>query len=156
MTVSEPGERRRRLAADLGASTVTPDHLVAPDWPSSVVEEPFDAVLECSGRASAMEAALGQLVQAGTLVLVGAGIDPPRFDPNRIILNELVVTGSFCYDADGFADALELLAGGLLPTDLLIEDDDVPLSGLLDAMEGLAAGDIAGKVMVVGPIRHHP
>ena len=66
------------------------------------------------------------------------------------------MTGSFCYDADGFADALELLAGGLLPTDLLIEDDDVPLSGLLDAMEGLAAGDIAGKVMVVGPIRHHP
>ena len=27
---------------------------------------------------------------AGTLVLVGAGIEPPRFDPNRILLNELV------------------------------------------------------------------
>ena len=154
VTVSEPGERRRRLAAQLGAATVTPDQLVAPDWPSSVVPEPFDAALECSGRARAMEAALGQLVSAGTLVLVGAGIDPPRFDPNRIILNELVVTGAFCYDADGFTDALELLAGGRLATDLLMEDEDVPLSGLLDAMEGLAAGNIAGKVMVAGPIRH--
>jgi threonine dehydrogenase-like Zn-dependent dehydrogenase len=156
VTVSEPGERRRRLAAELGAATITPSALVAPDWPSSVVEEPFDAALECSGRASAMEAALGQLVQAGTLVLVGAGIDPPRFDPNRIILNELVVTGAFCYDARGFTDALELLAGGRLDTDLLIEGDDVPLTGLLDAMEGLAAGDIAGKVMVAGPMQHRP
>jgi threonine dehydrogenase-like Zn-dependent dehydrogenase len=152
VTVSEPGERRRRLAAELGAATITPDQLVAPDWPSSVVDEPFDAVLECSGRADAMEAALGQLAVAGTLVLVGAGIVPPRFDPNRIILNELVVTGAFCYDAEGFTDALELLAGGRLATDLLIEDDDVPLTGLLAAMEGLAAGDIAGKVMVAGPM----
>jgi threonine dehydrogenase-like Zn-dependent dehydrogenase len=152
VTVSEPGERRRQLAAALGAATVTPDQLVAPDWPSSVVEEAFDAVLECSGRATAMEAALGQLVAAGTLVLVGAGIDPPRFDPNRIILNELIVTGAFCYDADGFTDALDLLAGGQLATGLLIEDRDVVLSDLFNAMEGLAAGDIAGKVMVAGPM----
>jgi L-iditol 2-dehydrogenase len=156
VTVSEPGERRRRLAAELGAATITPSALVAPDWPSSVVEEPFDAALECSGRARAMESALGQLAQAGILVLVGAGIDPPRFDSNRIILNELVVTGAFCYDATGFTDALELLAGGGLDTDLLIEGDDVPLTGLLDAMEGLAAGDIAGKVMVEGPMQHRP
>jgi threonine dehydrogenase-like Zn-dependent dehydrogenase len=156
VTVSEPGERRRQLAAELGATTVTPDQLVTPDWPSSVVGAPFDAVLECSGRASAMEAALGQLAAAGTLVLVGAGIDPPRFDPNRIILNELVVTGAFCYDAHGFTDSLDLLAGGRLDTDRLIEGEDVPLSGLLDAMEGLAAGEIAGKVMVAGPMHHRP
>ena len=34
--------------------------------------------------------------------MVGAGIEPPRFDPNRILLNELTITGSFVYDADGF------------------------------------------------------
>src|SRR5205807_10181607 len=111
---------------------------------------------ECAGRACAMGAALGQVFSAGTLLLVGAGIDPPRFDANRIILNELVVTGAFCYDADGFTDALELLAGGRLATDLLMEDEDVPLSGLPDAMEDLAAGKIAGKVMVAGPIRDRP
>ena len=47
---------------------------------------------------------------AGTLVLVGAGIDAPRFDTNRILLNELVITGAFVYDHDGFERRLELLA----------------------------------------------
>jgi (R,R)-butanediol dehydrogenase/meso-butanediol dehydrogenase/diacetyl reductase len=153
VTVSEPGERRRALATELGAVTVTPDQLVTPDWPQAVVDEPFDAVLECSGKARAMEGALGQLATAGTLVLVGAGIEPPRFDPNRIILNELVITGAFCYDGTGFTDALDLLASGRLATDLLIDGTDIPLTGLLEAMEGLAAGDIAGKVMVAGPNR---
>lgn len=84
----------------------------------------------------------------GTLVLVGNGIDPPRFDPNRILLNELTVTGSFVYDAGGFEAALDLLASGRLPLDELVEPDDVDLDGLLPAMRGLAEGRIARKVLV--------
>lgn len=95
-----------------------------------------------------MEAGLGRLARGGTLVLVGNGIDPPRFDPNRILLNELVVTGSFVYDAGGFEAALALLASGRLPLDDLVEPDDVGLDGLLPAMQGLAAGRIARKVLV--------
>jgi hypothetical protein len=57
-----------------------------------------------------MESALSQLKRGGTLVLVGAGIRRPKFDNNRILLNELTITGSFVYDADGFERALELLA----------------------------------------------
>jgi len=56
--------------------------------------------IDCSGSARAMEAALGLLVRGGTLVLVGSGIRRPRFDPNHILLNELVVTGANTYDAD--------------------------------------------------------
>jgi threonine dehydrogenase-like Zn-dependent dehydrogenase len=85
----------------------------------------------------------------GRLVLVGAGIRRPRFDNNRILLNELVVTGAYTYDADGYARALELLSTGRLPNDLLIEPADVSLDELLDAMHGLAAGELAAKVMVV-------
>ena len=73
-----------------------------------------------------MEAALAQLKRAGTLVLVGAGIARPKFDNNRILLNELMITGAFVYDADGFERALELLASGELPSDLLVEPDDCP------------------------------
>ncbi len=93
-----------------------------------------------------MEQALGQLGRMGRLVLVGAGIDPPRFDANRIMLNELEVTGAFVYDATGFEDALALLPQ--LPLEHLIEPVDVTLTGLFDAMERLAAGELAGKVMV--------
>ena len=39
----------------------------------------------------------------GRLVLVGTGIRRPTFDHNRILLNELVVTGAYNYDEGGFA-----------------------------------------------------
>ncbi|HXA32230.1 MAG TPA: zinc-binding dehydrogenase, partial [Acidimicrobiales bacterium] len=106
-------------------------------------------VLECSGKKSAMEAGFHQLRRGGTLALVGAGLEPPSFDPNRFVLNELQVVGSFVYDKGGFERALELLASDGFPTDLLIEADDVTLDQLSGALAGLAAGRYAGKVMVV-------
>jgi threonine dehydrogenase-like Zn-dependent dehydrogenase len=149
VVVSEPHPRRRALAERLGARTVEPDALVVPASPNEVVAEPFDVALECSGHASAMEAALGQLQRAGTLVLVGAGLERPRFNNNRILLNELTITGSFVYDADGFERALELLASPDFPTETLIEADDVPLDGIVAAINRLAAGDLPAKVMIV-------
>jgi threonine dehydrogenase-like Zn-dependent dehydrogenase len=151
VVVSEPSEGRRRLATRLGADEVrTPDELDVPGFGDvgRVVEGAVDAVFECSGRASAMEAGLTQLVRGGTLVLVGAGIDPPRFDHNRILVNELVVTGAFEYDADGVADAVGLLASGVLPVADLVEPADVALPDLLSAMERLASGELTGKVLV--------
>ncbi|HMC52722.1 MAG TPA: alcohol dehydrogenase catalytic domain-containing protein [Acidimicrobiales bacterium] len=148
LTVSEPFERRRELASRLGAATTTPDTLTRPEHPGALVDAPYDVVVECSGSREAMEAGLAQLDRAGTLVLVGAGIRAPRFDPVRILLNELVVTGAYEYDATGWEDALALLSSGRLPVDDLVEPGDVPLEGLLPALNGLAAGDIAGKVLV--------
>jgi (R,R)-butanediol dehydrogenase/meso-butanediol dehydrogenase/diacetyl reductase len=149
IVVSEPHPKRRALCASLGALVIEPEELVAPQSPNDVVNDAFDVALECSGHPAAMEAALGQLRRAGTLVLVGAGIKRPRFDNNRILLNELTITGSFVYDADGFERALELLATPDFPSDLLIEPVDVPLAGVLDAVRGLHEGDLAGKVMIV-------
>jgi hypothetical protein len=39
-----------------------------------------------------------------------------------------------------------------MPNDLLVEADDVPLDGLLDAAIKLGDGDLAAKVLVV-PVR---
>jgi 2-desacetyl-2-hydroxyethyl bacteriochlorophyllide A dehydrogenase len=154
IVVSEPHERRRELCEKLGARTVHPDELPRPAMPHDMVDEPFDVALECSGNNHAMESALAQLKRAGTLVLVGAGMRAPRFDNNRILLNELVITGAFVYDHDGFPRALELLASGDVPLDVLVESDDVPLDGLLDAALGLHEGTLAAKVMVVPRTRH--
>jgi 2-desacetyl-2-hydroxyethyl bacteriochlorophyllide A dehydrogenase len=148
VVVSEPHPKRRALAEKLGATAVTPDTLVTPDFPSRIVDEPFDVVLECSGHSDGMEAGLGQLKRAGTLVLVGAGMRRPRFDNNRILMNELVITGAFIYDADGFERALELLGSPDFPTEALIEPDDVPLDGLVDAIQDLHHGQLAAKVMI--------
>jgi threonine dehydrogenase-like Zn-dependent dehydrogenase len=151
VTCAEPSPLRQQLARSVGATTVIhPDDLQVPSIaePSLVVPGAVDVVLECSGKRSAMEAGLAQLERGGRLVLVGAGIDPPRFDPNRILLNELVVTGAFNYDADGFEQALALLASGRLPVDALLEPGVVGLDGVLDAMRDLADGRRAGKVLV--------
>jgi 2-desacetyl-2-hydroxyethyl bacteriochlorophyllide A dehydrogenase len=149
IVVSEPHPRRRALVERLGAHPVDPAALVAPKSSGDIVEAPFDVALECSGQAVAMEAALAQLKRGGTLVFVGAGIKSPRLDANRILLNELVVTGAFVYDADGFDRALELLTQPDFPTEALIERDEVPLEGLFDALVGLHDGELAAKVMIV-------
>ena len=45
-------------------------------------------------------------------MLSGTGMRRPKFDPNRIILNELVITGTVEYTGADYQDALELLADG--------------------------------------------
>jgi threonine dehydrogenase-like Zn-dependent dehydrogenase len=117
--------------------------------PFTMVDRPFDVALECSGNPRAMESALAQLGRMGTLVLVGTGMRRPKLDHNRILLNELVVTGAYCYDEGGIARALALLGEGAIPTEELIEPGDVPLEGMLEAAERCAAGELAGKVMIV-------
>lgn len=149
IVVSEPHEARRSLCERLGASTVSPDQLAsAPELPMDVVDEPFHVALECSGRADAMEAALGVLDRGATLVLVGSGLKRPRFDPNRILLNELVVTGANTYDEGGFEAALALLASGRMPLDELVEPNDYGLDQLMEAAEALSRGELARKVMI--------
>ena len=109
ITVSEPSPVRRQQALDVGATrAVTPDTLGEPPM-TLPVAEPFAVAFECSGHASAAETALGQLDYAGTLVIVGTGFDPPRFNQNRLIIFELEVIGAYNYDDDG------LRAGGRPP-----------------------------------------
>jgi len=159
VTVVEPGEARRRLARELGATdTVAPDELETyPPWePERLSPRAVDVVLECSGKKAAMQAGFHQLRRGGRLVLVGAGIEAPSFDPNRLILNELEICGSFVYDADGFDQALALLASGAVPASLLIDPHDIGLDGISVALEDLASGRIAGKVMVVPQRRRTP
>lgn len=147
--VCEPRPVRRELAAALGAERVRePDALAVPPMPFTVVDDAYDVVFECSGKAAAFEAGLAQLKRGGRLAIVGTGMERPRLDPNRVLLNELSITGCYEYDAHGFDDALALLATGALPTHLLIESADVPLDGLLPAMRDLVAGRLAGKVLV--------
>jgi (R,R)-butanediol dehydrogenase/meso-butanediol dehydrogenase/diacetyl reductase len=148
ITVSEPASPRRERALAVGAAkVVAPDAL--PKAPmAGTVDDPFTIAFECSGNARAAEAALDQLDYAGTLVFVGTGHEWPRINHNRTIVLELTLIGAYNYEAAGFAPALDLLASGALPLDELIEPDDVLLDGLLRAMERLAAGELAGKVMV--------
>ena len=144
----ELAEVRRELAAALGATAYRPEELTVPSHPGETLEQGYHVVFESSGARSASETGLTQLVGGGTLVIVGTGLDYPRLDTNRVILNELHITGAFNYDADGFRAALDLIASGSLPLHLLIHPETVGLDGMLNAMTQLRSGEIAGKVLV--------
>ncbi len=149
IVVSEPSAARQALARRLGASlVVTPDALEVPPMPFTIVPDAVVCAFECSGRASAVEAALTQLRKGGRLVLLGTGMQRPALDGNRIILNELEITGAYNYDEAGFLAALELLASGEFPTAELLEAQDYSLDEMQRAMERLVAGELAGKVLV--------
>jgi threonine dehydrogenase-like Zn-dependent dehydrogenase len=148
ITVSEPSLIRREQARAVGAArTVTPDALVDPPM-GATVTEPYAVAFECSGQASAAERALNQLDYAGSLVIVGTGFEPPRVNQNRMIIFELEIVGAYNYNAEGFGPAVALLDSGLLPLEFLIEPDDIPLDGVMSAMERLSRGEIPRKVLV--------
>jgi 2-desacetyl-2-hydroxyethyl bacteriochlorophyllide A dehydrogenase len=149
VTVSEPAPLRRAKAAAVGAArTIEPGDLPSVS-PATPVPEPYTVVFECSGRPEAVEAGLTQLDYAGTFVFVGTGGRYPSVNHNRAIVFETTIVGAFNYDDNGFAHALELLASGRMPLDALIEPDDVPLDGLLGALQRCQAGELSGKVMIV-------
>jgi 2-desacetyl-2-hydroxyethyl bacteriochlorophyllide A dehydrogenase len=152
ITVSEPSALRRAHAERLGASAISPTDLSRPAM-GRTVESPYTYVFECSGRASAIESGLDQLDYAGTLVLVGTGFELPRINQNRMIILEQSIIAAYNYDPDGFGPALDLLAGGKLPTDILVDARDVTLDEVENSMQRLVDGEIAGKVIVVPEVR---
>jgi len=152
VTVSEPSPVRRQRALAVGAARVVEPHELPRSRMGAPVDEPYQVVFECSGRADAAESAIDQLDFAGTCVLVGTGHDLPRINHNRVIVLENSIIGAYNYDAGGFGPALELLASGAMPLDALVEPADVSLDDLLPVMRRCAAGELPGKVMV-RPVR---
>jgi (R,R)-butanediol dehydrogenase/meso-butanediol dehydrogenase/diacetyl reductase len=150
LMVSEPTEPRRRQALAVGAArVVAPDELPAvPALPTEARQDGFDVVFETSGQAVAITTALGLLRPTGRLVLLGTGAMSVTIDPIRILLNELIVTGAYCYDDGGIDEALALLASGRLPIDALVGADDAGLDDLLDTMHRLRSGELATKALV--------
>ncbi len=150
VTVSEPSPVRQEVARKVGATAILePDQLEVPTWPMELVDQPYHVAFDCSGNRDAMQNALANLDLGGTLVLSGTGMRRPRFDPNRIILNELTITGAVEYTPADYVRCLEMLASEQLPTDILIEREDQPLGRLEWVLGRLSRGELAGKVMVV-------
>jgi (R,R)-butanediol dehydrogenase/meso-butanediol dehydrogenase/diacetyl reductase len=147
--VSEPSSARRAATYAAGADrVVAPQEFDPPESPLLEADDAVDVAFECSGNPAAFTAALAQLRPGGTLVIVGTGMVRPELDHHRVIVKELIVTGALNYDATGFDDALRLLGSGALPVDALIAPGAVPLASIMSAMEDLAAGHMAAKVLV--------
>jgi len=115
VTVSEPNEARRTRAEALGHAVIAPGG-PPKEVAKQVRTEVGDVrlVVDCSGVAAALEAALDMTVRGGTVVLVGLPKKPPALDPSRqLVLYERTLVGSLGYAFDLERVAAMIDAGAL-------------------------------------------
>ncbi|WP_159502038.1 NAD(P)-dependent alcohol dehydrogenase [Microbacterium sp. 18062] len=108
--ISDVNEHRLAVAAALG--------LDATDARSGRSDE-VDVLIECSGSAAALTAAVPRMARAGRIVVVGMGAEAVAIDLGLLQSRELWVTGTFRY-ANTYPTALELIASGAVALEPLL------------------------------------
>lgn len=113
--------RKRAIAEAAGIATAAPGELPARAW---------DVVVEATGAAAGMEAAMGLVRPQGTIVLKSTYADRLSLNAAPLVIDEIRLVGSRC---GPFEPALAALAAGQVdPTPLV--DAVLPLEDGVDAM----------------------
>ncbi|KQM82518.1 zinc-binding dehydrogenase [Agromyces sp. Leaf222] len=147
VAVIELDANRRGQIAGLGFPTLDPREVDQVAW----VEEwtggaGADVVFEVSGAAQAVLGATALAKVRGTLVVVAIHPTPREIDLQRVFWRELRILGARVYQRTDFERAVELVADGTIPADVLITKI-VPLAETRAAFDDLEAGR-AMKVLV--------
>ncbi len=87
--------------------------------PAELADEPFDLVVEATGSAAGLNAALDRVRPRGTIVLKSTFAEPPAFDTNRLVIDEVTLLGSRC---GPFDRALQALADNEVDPRPLVDD----------------------------------
>jgi len=145
--VIELDEKRRAQIEELGFATLDPRErdqvAVVEEWTGGAGA---DVVFEVSGAAAAVRGATGLAKVRGTIVVVAIHPTPREIDLQRMFWRELRLLGARVYQRPDFETAVELVADGVIPTNLLITRI-VPLSATAEAFADLEAGR-AMKILV--------
>lgn len=70
-------------------------------------ERAFDIVIEATGSPGGLAAAVEIVKSCGTIVLKTTLAQPPEFDMNRLVIDEITLVGSRCGPFDKALNALE-------------------------------------------------
>lgn len=108
-----------------------------------------DLVIDAIGAAATRVAASAQARPGGVIVHVGLLPGVEGLDVRRITLQEIVVSGSYCYTPQDFAETLAAMATGALG-----KLDWFQTRPLADGAQGFAdpdAGRIAAPKLVLQP-----
>ena len=134
--VVEPLEHKREIAKKLGA-----DEVISPsesDVRSAVFDLTgvgADVVIECAGKAQAVELALELVRRGGVVELFGVcpiGEKIP-IEPNQVYFKELKIVGSYI-NPNTFSRAISVLHSGLVLIDLF-QIDRFPLDAVHEALD---------------------
>ena len=117
VTIVSRNPGRAQSAERLGLRTVAPD-----DSAAAFAARPPAIVMECAGTASAAALALELVAPLGRLVVVGIAPEALPIEPLPLVFKEVDIRGAIIYRRADFDAAIELLAGGKIPSDALIDD----------------------------------
>lgn len=145
--VIEPNPDRRARATALGA-----DLVVDPSEGSEVVAERTgglgaDVVLECSGRAPAIQEAVELARRDGTMCLIGLSHSPATITPLQWLRREITVRVSQAFTRVDSGVAMDMIADGRVRFEG-IHTATVSLADLPATMADLADGAPQVKVLV--------
>ncbi|GAB3373537.1 zinc-dependent alcohol dehydrogenase family protein [Amycolatopsis echigonensis] len=133
VTMVDRNAARLPRATDLGATAVASDV-------SELDEERFDAAVDCTGAAPAIEAAFNALHRGGRLLVFGVAPAEARvaLSPFRIYNDEITIVGSMAV-LNSYGNALDLVANGYIDTEALITDT-LPLEQYPEALAKMRSG----------------
>jgi threonine dehydrogenase-like Zn-dependent dehydrogenase len=152
VTVLEIVERKRELAARLGADVVL-DPVAEGGGIKGRISRLYgglgpDLSLECAGKAQSLALCIDLVRTGGQVFNLGAGGEPVQVVPAVLALREVDLKSSLAYGADEARLALDYLAGGRFRGDGMLSDV-IPLSDTVEkGFERLIADRSLVKVAI--------
>ncbi|QRP45244.1 zinc-dependent alcohol dehydrogenase family protein [Amycolatopsis sp. FDAARGOS 1241] len=133
VTVVDRNASRLPRATELGAAAVAEDV-------SALDGELYDAAVDCTGAAPAIESAFDALRRGGRLLVFGVAPAEARvaLSPFRIYNDEITIVGSMAV-LNSYGKALDLVANGFIDTGALITDT-LPLEQYPEALAKMRSG----------------
>ena len=151
VVVIELDANRRAQIDALGFTTLDPRETDQVQWVNEWTGGAgADVVFEVSGAAQAVLGATDLAKVRGTLVVVAIHPVPREINLQRLFWRELSILGARVYQRVDFETAVELLAGGVIPAELLITRI-VPLDQTQEAFADLEAGRAMKILVAVSP-----
>ena len=151
VVVIELDANRRAQIDALGFTTLDPRETNQVDWVNEWTGGAgADVVFEVSGAAQAVLGATDLAKVRGTLVVVAIHPVPREINLQRLFWRELSILGARVYQRVDFETAVELLANGVIPAELLITRI-VPLDETQEAFADLEAGRAMKILVAVSP-----
>jgi (R,R)-butanediol dehydrogenase / meso-butanediol dehydrogenase / diacetyl reductase len=151
IVVIELDPARRAQVETLGFTTLDPREtdqvLWVTEWTAGAGA---DVVFEVSGAAQAVLAATDLAKVRGTIVVVAIHPVPREINLQRLFWRELSILGARVYQRTDFETAVELVAKGVIPADLLITRI-VSMAETQEAFADLEAGRAMKILVAVSP-----
>ena len=142
--VAETNAARRALAERQGSHISAYDPQATPN-----IAAGCDLVIDAVGARATRAAASALVRPGGVIVHVGLLPGEEGLDIRRITLQEITITGSYCYTPDDFSDTLAALAAGAFGR--LDWFESRSLEDGVDAFRDLDRGGVAAAKIVLVP-----